>query len=153
MLKTCSRLLARQSQRITKVARAQTSARAVGGRQLSTVVPASDDSRFKDYQMEVDGEPGKEGFRIDYMSDGKQISPWHDIPMRFSGEPESRANFLCEIPRYSKAKLEISTGDKLNPLIQDRNKDGSLRDYHGPIFWYVCFLLLGNGLGSWLLFG
>jgi inorganic pyrophosphatase len=45
---------------------------------------------------------------------------------------------ITEIPKYSKAKMEISTKEALNPIAQDIKK-GKLRDYHGPIFWnYGC---------------
>ena len=34
--------------------------------------------------------------------------------------------------------MEVSTKEKLNPIAQDIKK-GKLRDYHGPIFWFVFF--------------
>ena len=38
----------------------------------------------------------------------------------------------------TKAKMEIDTKAKLNPIVQDTKK-GNLRFYHGPIFWnYGC---------------
>jgi inorganic pyrophosphatase len=47
-------------------------------------------------------------------------------------------NFLTEIPKMSKAKMEVMTKEPLNPIAQDTKK-GKLRDYHGPIFWnYGC---------------
>jgi inorganic pyrophosphatase len=46
---------------------------------------------------------------------------------------------LTEIPRMSKAKMEVATKQEFNPIAQDVKK-GKLRDYHGPIFWnYGCF--------------
>ena len=45
---------------------------------------------------------------------------------------------LTEIPKYSKAKMEVATKEPNNPIAQDIKK-GKLRDYHGPIFWnYGC---------------
>jgi inorganic pyrophosphatase len=43
-------------------------------------------------------------------------------------------NYVCEIPKNTKAKMEIATKEKLNPIAQDIKK-GALRFYHGPIFW------------------
>ena len=44
--------------------------------------------------------------------------------------------FLNEVPKYTKAKMEVSTKEENNPIAQDIKK-GKLRDYHGPIFWCV----------------
>lgn len=80
------------------------------------------------------GEAGTESFRIFFSQDGKAISPWHDIPLK-NGE---YYNFVNEIPKNTKAKMEVSTKEALNPIAQDIKK-GKLRDYHGPIFWnYGC---------------
>jgi inorganic pyrophosphatase len=47
-------------------------------------------------------------------------------------------NFVAEIPKMTKAKMEVSTKELNNPIAQDIKK-GKLRDYHGPIFWnYGC---------------
>ena len=46
---------------------------------------------------------------------------------------------IVEIPKLTRAKMEISTKETNNPIAQDLKK-GNLRDYHGPIFWnYGCF--------------
>lgn len=63
-----------------------------------------------------------------------RISPWHDVPLR-NGD---YFNCLIEIPKFTKAKMEIATKEKFNPIAQDIKK-GKLREYHGPIFWnYGC---------------
>jgi inorganic pyrophosphatase len=80
------------------------------------------------------GAAGTTDFRINFVDDGKAISPWHDIPLK-DGE---LYNFITEIPKYTKAKMEVATKEPLNPIAQDIKK-GKLRDYHGPIFWnYGC---------------
>lgn len=80
------------------------------------------------------GEVGTTNFRIIFNNAGKQISPWHDIPLK-DGD---NFNFVNEIPKYTKAKMEVSTKEEFNPIAQDIKK-GKLRDYHGPIFWnYGC---------------
>ena len=83
------------------------------------------------------GETATESFRLAFKSeDGSSISPWHDIPFR--GDTEGTYNMLVEIPKMTKAKMEVSTKEENNPIAQDIKK-GNLRDYHGPIFWnYGC---------------
>jgi inorganic pyrophosphatase len=45
---------------------------------------------------------------------------------------------VVEIPKMTKAKMEVATKEENNPIAQDIKK-GKLRDYHGPIFWnYGC---------------
>lgn len=93
-------------------------------------------------------------YRLHFLKDGSPISPWHDIPLR-QGD---FFNFISEIPKFSKAKMEVSTKEANNPIAQDCKKgspfpfwpckalshsccisSGKLRDYHGPIFWnYGC---------------
>lgn len=80
------------------------------------------------------GEANTADFRINFEDDGKKISAWHDIPLK-NGD---NYNFINEIPKYTKAKMEVSTKEESNPIAQDIKK-GKLRDYHGPIFWnYGC---------------
>lgn len=57
---------------------------------------------------------------------------WHDIPLYVRNETTDRAtgnlNFVCEIPRCSRKKYEIATGEKGNPIKQDEKK-GQLREF------------------------
>merc|ERR1719203_1001723 len=69
-------------------------------------------------------------YRVKFQKDGKDISPWHDIPLK-EGDCY---NFICEIPKNTKAKMEIAIKEEGNPIAQDIKK-GNLRFYHGPIFW------------------
>ena len=74
----------------------------------------------------------------------KKISPWHDIPLyhlpknsknnKLSLGIETHIyNFICEIPKYTRAKFEIATGEPFNPIKQDM-KNGNLRFYkHGDM--------------------
>ena len=97
-------------------------------------------------------------YRIQFMDiHKKQISPWHDIPLIASVDKDidsnsstdsksisnnninTNYNFICEIPANTKLKMEISTTEVYNPIKQDINKIGTLRSYHGPIYWnYGC---------------
>ena len=82
----------------------------------------------------VAGTEGTESFRLFFKEGDKTISPWHDIPLK-NGD---NFNFINEIPKYTKAKMEVATKEASNPIAQDIKK-GKLRDYHGPIFWnYGC---------------
>jgi len=62
----------------------------------------------------------------------KIISPWHDIPHM---PDEASVSFVCEIPKFDSAKMECITTLPHNPIMQDKNADGTPRFYHGPIFW------------------
>lgn len=79
-----------------------------------------------------DGTVGTMDYRLRFKdNDGKDISPWHDIPLHAG---DGLFNFLVEIPRMTKPKMEVVTKEPDNPIAQDRKK-GKLREYHGPIFW------------------
>jgi len=83
---------------------------------------------------EVEGAADTESFRMKFKDDSGVISPWHDIPLK-EGD---LYNMVVEIPKMTKAKMEVSTKEENNPIAQDIKK-GKLRDYHGPIFWnYGC---------------
>lgn len=72
--------------------------------------------------------------RLFFKEGDRSISPWHDIPLQNG----AHFNFINEIPKYTKAKMEVATKEASNPIAQDIKK-GKLRDYHGPIFWnYGC---------------
>uniref|UniRef100_A0A6U0J9V8 inorganic diphosphatase n=1 Tax=Minutocellus polymorphus TaxID=265543 RepID=A0A6U0J9V8_9STRA len=85
--------------------------------------------------VEQSGEAATESFRLNFKGeDGAAISPWHDIPLKGDGG----YNMVVEIPKMTKAKMEVATKETNNPIAQDIKK-GNLRDYHGPIFWnYGC---------------
>jgi len=87
------------------------------------------------YSVDQSGESQTESYRLNYKKDGKSISPWHDIPL---SDSDGTYNMVVEIPKYTKAKMEVATKEENNPIAQDIKK-GNLRDYHGPIFWnYGC---------------
>jgi len=88
------------------------------------------------YSTQTTGEAKTESFRIQFKNEaGTHISPWHDIPLKGS---KGGYNMVVEIPKMTKAKMEVATKEQLNPIAQDVKK-GKLRDYHGPIFWnYGC---------------
>jgi len=82
------------------------------------------------------GEPKSLDFRVQfhYNDNGqlKQISPWHDIPLY---SPDGFVHMVTEIPKFSRAKFEIATGEPYNPIKQD-TKNGKLRNYN---YGDMCF--------------
>jgi inorganic pyrophosphatase len=86
--------------------------------------------------IEEVGEAKTADFRVQFKGeDGAAMSPWHDIPLS-SGDDSY--NMVVEIPKMTKAKMEVATKEPSNP-IKHKVKKGNLRDYHGPIFWnYGC---------------
>ena len=68
-----------------------------------------------------------DSFRI-YLktNDGIIISPFHDIPLKVSTKGDMTYNMIVEVPRWSNAKMEICTKEKMNPIKQDVN-NGELR--------------------------
>jgi len=70
------------------------------------------------------------------MTPRQPRSPWHDVPLEAG---PGLYNFVCEIPRMTRAKMEVDTKAAHNPIVQDVTKKGEPRYYHGPIFWnYGC---------------
>ncbi|KAJ8271802.1 hypothetical protein COCON_G00106610 [Conger conger] len=93
------------------------------------------------YQTEERGKRNTTDYRIYFKSsDGKCISPFHDIPLFAESEQENDVplkkvrknenevllNMVVEVPRWSNAKMEIATKEPLNPIKQDVKK-GKLR--------------------------
>lgn len=53
------------------------------------------------------------------------ISPWHDIPLKFN---DHLFNMVCEIPKWTRKKMEIQLNDEYNPIRQDL-ENGIPREY------------------------
>ncbi|MES1908285.1 MAG: hypothetical protein MHM6MM_001247 [Cercozoa sp. M6MM] len=85
------------------------------------------------------GSPGSRQYRVRFhykRPNGAltEISPWHDIPLHH-GQSGRIFNAVIEIPRWTRAKYEISTGEEMNPIKQDV-KNGKLRYYqYGDIMF------------------
>ncbi|KAM9837919.1 inorganic pyrophosphatase 2, mitochondrial [Aulostomus maculatus] len=78
------------------------------------------------FSIEERGRPNTLDYRLFFKnSDGKYISPFHDIPI-YANEAENIFHAVVEVPRWTNAKMEIATKDALNPLKQDVKK-GNLR--------------------------
>jgi hypothetical protein len=88
-------------------------------------------SAVASYSTSEVGEVATESFRLQFKEDDTVISPWHDIPLMGDN---GGYNMVVEIPKMTRAKMEVATKEESNPIAQDIKK-GKLRDYHGPIFW------------------
>jgi inorganic pyrophosphatase len=127
-----SRSLAREA--VREAARAAEATAVTQGRskRLSLVFSASGRQDTLDY-------------RINSVKKGdmsKVVSLWHDVPLFvpykkewFDVKPPSvgahdmapLCNFICEIPKWTRKKYEIATGENHNPIKQDEKK-GVLRE-------------------------
>jgi inorganic pyrophosphatase len=63
--------------------------------------------------------------RFFYGEMGVPVSPWHNIPYK---NKDGSFNFVCEIPKWTRRKMEIATGEPFNAIKQDV-KNGKLREY------------------------
>jgi len=103
-------------------------------KKIMSVVGGSFD--IKHLSCATTGQPRSLDYRVlfHYNDQGqlKQISPWHDIPLYSS---DGYVHMITEIPKFSRAKFEIATGENFNPIKQD-TKNGKLREY---IYGDMCF--------------
>jgi len=107
--------------------------RSLSAFRTTRIVPAT---ILHSYSTDTAGETDTESFRLSFAEGDSTISPWHDIPL--AGSSDGTYNAVIEIPKMTKAKMEVATKEPNNPIAQDIKK-GKLRDYHGPIFWnYGC---------------
>lgn len=84
------------------------------------------------YTVEERGSLNTLDYRVFFKSpQGAYISPFHDIPI-WANEEKTVVNMVCEVPRWTNAKLEISKTDALNPIQQDEKKGV-------PRFVHNCF--------------
>ena len=75
----------------------------------------------------VEKEKGiKKKYKIYLKKNNKIISIVNNIPLK---NKDNTFNMICEIPKYTRKKMEINWKKKYNPIQQDLNKDGSLREY------------------------
>jgi len=88
------------------------------------------------YPVKHVGDPTTTNYRVFFEEqEGARISPFHDIPLVADAE-KGVFNAIIEIPRATKAKLEISKDEEFNPIKQDV-KAGKLRfvEYGGGYMW------------------
>ena len=77
------------------------------------------------------------------MKDGKVVSAWHDVPLSQGVSPQGDRliNMVMEIPKGSRAKLEMVPTEANNPIAHDKTKAGEIR-YMGyaPVLYNYGFI-------------
>ncbi|KAK2172743.1 hypothetical protein NP493_934g00020 [Ridgeia piscesae] len=100
-------------------------------------------SRNMAYSVIERGAPNTLEYRMYFFGPSGIVSPFHDIPL-YANEEEQIFNMVVEVPRWTNAKMEIATTERLNPIKQDTKK-GKLRyvhncfPHHGYIWNYGAF--------------
>ncbi|TFL03579.1 inorganic diphosphatase [Pterulicium gracile] len=95
------------------------------------------------YAPRLIGAPNTLEHRVFIEQNGSVLSPFHDIPL-FADQSKGIFNMIVEVPRWTNAKMEISTNEPFNPIKQDI-KRGKLRfvrncfPHHGYIWNYGAF--------------
>ena len=67
---------------------------------------------------------------------GNPYSPWHNINLSVS---DNIYNFVCEIPKLTKEKIEMDKSIEFNSLVHEI-KDNNYRYYNNYIYWNYGFL-------------
>lgn len=88
-------------------------------------------SDISNIELVETGTKGTLDYKMNFQCKGKDISPWHEIPL-YSNKEKTAVTFICEIPKNTAEKFEISRTVKNNPIIQDTTKDGKPRSYQWP---------------------
>jgi inorganic pyrophosphatase len=82
------------------------------------------------YRGRTSGEKGTLEWRHHMQHGGRDISAWHDIPLMSDESSANQLlfNYVNEIPRGTRPKLEVATKEPGNPIKQDVKK-GVLRNF------------------------
>lgn len=89
-------------------------------------------------QLKHKGSFGQHDFMVEaYCSSAENLcSLWHDVPLYVGDAAQGVLNYVCEIPKGTRDKFEISTSITGNPIKQDLDKTGNLRQYkRGDVFF------------------
>lgn len=88
------------------------------------------------YNRIIKGDPGTSSYKIYLEKNYKYLSYWNDIPLINDNILHGNTifNFVCEIPRNSNIKMEISLNEKYEPIMHDM-KNGIPRIVSMP---YIC---------------
>lgn len=74
------------------------------------------------YTIQEHGTAFTEDYKVFIKNkDGDIVSPFHDIPL-LADKENLTFNMVVEVPRWTNAKMEISTKDTMNPIKQDIKK-------------------------------
>lgn len=112
-----------------------------------TAVPGAAAGCTDDYSLVQVTDPTEKDnadFKYFFNKDGfGVVNPLHDIPL-YADKENNIFNFVCEIPRWTNAKLELHTKSALAPIVQDTKKGKkrfvhNVYPYKGYIWNYGCF--------------
>jgi len=95
------------------------------------------------YKAVERGSRNTDDYKLYYEGPSGAISPWHDIPL-YHDKANNIFNMVVEIPRWTNAKMEMSTSGKMNYIKQDAKKGklryvGNIYPHHGYIWNYGAF--------------
>lgn len=88
-------------------------------------------AEVKTFTTQQQGPSDSMEYRLQFKQTEKLVSPWHEIPL-YAGD--GLFHFVCEIPKETTAKMEVSPMEVANPIKQDIKK-GKLRHYPYNINW------------------
>ena len=80
-----------------------------------------------DYEIYTINKYSTLDWKLYLKKNNKFISIFNDIPLKNN---DGTFNMICEIPKYTRKKMEINYKEEYSPIKQDINKDGTLRDYN-----------------------
>lgn len=84
-------------------------------------------SKLKNILLKEDGEKNTKSYKIFFLNKKKEfISPWHNIPLK--NKDSDYFNMICEVPKWTRKKMEINCKLRNNPVMQDIKND-KLREY------------------------
>lgn len=110
-------------------------------KETTTTEPTND--QYSLIQVTDPSEKDTADFKYFFNKDGfGVVNPLHDIPLYVDTDPPVY-NFICEIPRWTNAKLELHTKSPLAPIVQDTKKGKkrfvhNVYPYKGYIWNYGC---------------
>lgn len=102
------------------------------------------DTQYSLIRVEDPSDKDNSDFKYYFNKDAHGvINPLHDIPL-YADKQNAVLNFICEIPRWTNAKLELHTKSALAPIVQDTKKGKkrfvhNVYPYKGYIWNYGCF--------------
>ena len=91
--------------------RTQLISRHISASTQSAFVQMSFGKQASEFSVRKIGQPHTLDFRAYIEKDGQPVSPFHDVPL-YANEQQTVLNMIVEIPRWTNAKLEVSTRSK-----------------------------------------
>lgn len=93
------------------------------------------------YSTRETGQRDTLDWRLHVTLEGRDVSPWHDVPLLAPGSTAAQLlfSYINEIPKGARPKMEIATKEAGNPIKQDVKKGALRRFTYGDLpFNYGC---------------